>query len=162
MAREASQFNPQDIIELLKSELLIQRRHLDLLNQQRKALLEGSEDEFACQQTAYEAFTYDLELNARRRRKILGPETFPLRPIVGTWSVKERRLGLELLDANKKLIVQVHKVAEQNAQLVSNRLTYIQFILSVMVRAGRNNWGYASPIGNGAMHTENVFVNQVA
>jgi hypothetical protein len=46
--------------------------------------------------------------------------------------------------------------------MVSNQLTYIQFILSVMVRAGRNNWGYASPIGNGSLHTENIFLNQVA
>jgi hypothetical protein len=147
---------------LLKSELIIQRRHLALLIEQRSTLLAGDQEGFARMHTLYEAFTHELELHACRRVRILGGETIPLRPLMAKWAPRDRKLGYDLLDAVRKVIQQVHKVAQQNSQMVSNQLTYIQFILSVMVRAGRNNWGYASPIGNGSAFTENIFLNQVA
>lgn len=162
MKHEASQLQAQEIIPLLKSELILQRRHLALLLEQRSTLLAGDQAAFAKVHARYDRFTDELEAHARYRRQALGSETIPLRPIMADWSAKDRKLGYALLDAVKRVIEQVHKVAAQNSQMVSNQLTYIQFILSVMVRAGRNNGGYSSPIGNGSAYTENIFLNQVA
>ncbi|HEY3329110.1 MAG TPA: flagellar export chaperone FlgN [Capsulimonadaceae bacterium] len=162
MNAEMTSTSPKEILGLLRSEIAIQRRHLRLLLEQRVALLANDQEAFAAAHVHYDIFTRELEAHTVARREMMGGETVSLRSVVNSWPAAEKAAGTQLLDALAQLIERVKVVALQNTDMVSNHLMYTQFMLSVMVRSGRRNGGYASPASSHSAYTENIFINQTA
>ena len=156
-----SNLDPKTVLNLLRAELTVQRKHLQLLLDQHSALLASDQPSFAVAHAKYEAFSADLEAHASLRRELLG-ETTSLRTLVNTYATNERAAGNALLDGLARLIDRLRLIAVQNTEMVSNQLQYTQFMLSVMVRAGRRNTNYGPATLSGPVPCENIFINQVA
>jgi ribosomal protein S18 acetylase RimI-like enzyme len=161
-----SKTQPVDLItetlNMLKSEDKVQRRHIELLEEQRIALLAGDEARFAACYENYEVFLLDLEQQANLRKQVLPDENISLRSEMMGWPAAKRKAGYALLDSITLLVEKVKRLADQNCGMVSNQLNYIQFMMSVMVRASRGNQTYAPKGRTSPIHAETLFVNHMA
>jgi hypothetical protein len=161
MSTPGSHLDAKTVLNLLRAEVTVQRRHLQLLLDQHSALLASNQPAFAAAHARYEAFSVELEAHALLRRELLG-ETKSLRELVNTFSPSEKAAGNALLDGLARLIDRLRLIAVQNTEMVSNQLQYTQFMLSVMVRTGRRNSNYGPATLTGPAPCENIFINQVA
>jgi len=159
---DTPQLTPKSVLTLLKAEIAIQRTHHRLLLDQRAALLANDAQAFSVAHLNYELFGVQLQEHAAMRRSVIGSETVSLRNLAGTWPAAERTTAIAMLDTLAALITKVKNLADQNTGMVSNQLMYTQFMLSVMVRAGRRNLGYTAPLAPPSIYSENLFLNQLA
>jgi len=151
-----------EIIEMLRSESILQRRHIDLLEAQHSALLAGDEARFAEVYHVYEQFLCELEKQAEWRRRMAPEEGASLRAEMKSWSVDKRKKGSVLLDSIAASLEKVARLAEQNTVMLNNQLNYIQFMMSIIVRASRGSQSYAPKGMMAPSFTENLFVNHMA
>ena len=162
MSTTSEQLNTKTVLNLLRAEIAIQRKHLDLLIEQRTALLANDSQAFAVAHVKYELFGGELDAHAAMRRATLGSDDVSIRAMVAEWPKNEKAAATAMLDRLAGMVTRLKNIADQNTAMVSNQLMYTQFMLSVMVRAGRRSMGYARPLTPPSTYTENVFINQVA
>jgi hypothetical protein len=149
------------IIDILRAELQLQRRHTQILQEQHQALLVGDRAWFAMTQRLYIQYLADAKRHADLRLKVLGPPTVPLKKRMSGWSPRERTAGFALVDAIRALIENVRLLGRSNAAMIENELRYGKFMLDLYLEATRKQSNYAKR-GLQPIRSANLLINQVA
>ena len=131
---------PKQIIQVLRDELALQKRHCKLLEAQEQALLACDRGRFAALQEEHCGMLAALEAQDDARRAALKDEGgAPL-----TLSALKERLpetslrGLPAVeDGLRQTLDRVQALTRSNQKLIQNELNYLAFTLDLFVEAGR-------------------------
>jgi len=152
---------PKSIIEILRSELQLQRRHYQILQEQHAALLVGDRQRFAVTQQMYSHFLADARRHADARALVLGPVKVNLKDRMVAWTSRDRVAGIALIEAIRDLLDKIQTLGRSNAAMIENELRYGKFMLDLYMEATRKRSNYAKR-GFQPVKSQNLLINQVA
>jgi len=131
---------PKQILQVLRDELALQKRHCKLLESQEQALLSCDRGRFAALQEEHCGMLAALEAQDGARRAALRDEAgVPLTLSALKEMLSESSLrGLPALeDGLRGTLERVHALTRSNQKLIQNELNYLAFTLDLFVEAGR-------------------------
>ena len=161
MEQETVQPQPREALNLLRRELALQKRHLQLVKEQNSALIAGDRARFERLHRAYVRFVTELDAQCSDRTKTFGCSMTPIILLFYGWSGAERSAGVALATAVHQVLAEIQDVVNQNNTLIGNELRYIEFMLDTYIEAGRKTNGYARQ-GLFPRRTEHLLLNKCA
>ena len=133
--------NIKQILKVLREELVLQTRHLKLLESQQLALLACDRVRFTALQDDYAVVLVQLEAQDTGRRAVLvGEDRQPLTLSLLKALCSERTQSIlqTLEDSLRCTLDQVQLLTKRNQTLIQNELDYLAFSLDLFVEAGRS------------------------
>ena len=173
MALSASERNPRKnaamqtdtdtktVIEFLRLELQLQRRHYRILQEQHAALISRDRPRFAAAQMHYSGFLAEAKTHADNRFRLFGPANASLRQRMGQWSERDRGAGIAVIEAIRNTLERIQLIGRQNAAMIENELRYGKFMFDLYIEATRKQATYAVR-GTQPVRSETLLINQVA
>lgn len=145
---------PKQILQTLRDELALQKRHCKLLEAQEQALLACDRGRFAALQQEHCEMLAVLEAQDAARRAALTDEAgvpLTLSALKETLPATNLRGLPSVEDGLRRTLDRVQALTRSNQKLIQNELNYLAFTLDLFVEAGRTaDNGYGPPNGGGS------------
>jgi flagellar biosynthesis/type III secretory pathway chaperone len=146
-------------LKLLISELMLQKRNLDLLRRQNAALLSCNRRVFVELHEQYVVLVGELEVQSILRIRHFGERR--VESLIQSWPETEKRNSMRVLGELRTVVTDIQRINTQNGKLVGTQMKYIDFMLNVLISTYRKGSTYG-PQGAQSINRGNLFFNSAA